>query len=108
MTDLEMTRLCAEAIEITGWLTGDDPMVTNAEGEFIEPYDPLYNDAQAMALVKNMALLIGNADYMEGSPGLIWIVSAPLLRDQTECSNPDLNRAIVECVAKLQKAKVPA
>jgi hypothetical protein len=103
MTDLEMTRLCAEAMGITGWLTEDDPMVTNEQGEFIEPYDPLHDDAQAMALVKKFALIL----EPDGLPAKEWAVHVWYTADIRwgVVTNKYLNRAIVECVAKMQAAK---
>lgn len=99
MTDLEITRLCAEAMGITGWLTQDDPMVTNANGEFIEPYDPIHDDAQAMALVKKWHIQI----YYDGK-----------IHDDGEWAteseyagigaiHSDLNRSICLCIADIMR-----
>lgn len=96
MTDLEMTKLCAEAIGKSFSIFGPG---ANIQGGYEEsgyviltaddgPYDPLYDDAQAMALVKKFPIDCLNAMCREGSK--------------------DFNRAIVECVAKMQIAKVPA
>ena len=96
MIDIEIKKLCAEAMGITGWLTEDDPMTTDEHGDFIDPFDPLNDDAQAMALVKKFALTIDATQewevYFTGDFGPI-------------CggSGSDLNRAICECVvAKMQ------
>ena len=45
MTDLELTKLCAEAMGI------EISPVRHGDGDF-SLYDPLHDDAQAMALVK--------------------------------------------------------
>jgi len=118
MTDLEMTKLCAEASEV--WKIAHEwyPTMTldatfkgvEVRGEHIvlvpnnpfrqdpQVYDPLHDDAQAMALVKKFRLdVYGYPSY--------W---AALHDDGTEharADNQDLNRAIVECVAKMQAAR---
>ena len=101
MTDLEMTRLCAEAM---GMESDNYVLLFHADGSQTGPfvvtpevYDPLHDDAQAMALVKKMELRIGrtNTNFWEvcgmGSGGKHF--------------DDDLNRAIVECAAKMQAAK---
>ena len=96
MTDLEMTLLCAEAM-------GYD----NASGDTVSEfgcriymtwtyYNPLHDDAQAMALVKK--LRIGISPYFKGD---VWCISTL----EIDVDSTDLNRAIVECVAKMQAAK---
>jgi hypothetical protein len=87
--DLEMTKLCAQAM---GWVKtekGDD-------------FDPLHDDAQAMALVKKFELTIIRL-YSQDDP--TWLVSTPGWVNKFESKHSDLNRAIVECVAKMQAAK---
>ena len=106
MTDLEMTRLCAEAM-------GYDfhppkkfifPTVSATRNQLVpfvahnSPYDPLHDDAQAMALVKKFELNIG--PDVQGEDG--WSVSD--YGGDGEVFSQDLNRAIVECVAKMQQA----
>lgn len=99
MTDGEIIRLCAEAM---GWRWED------AKDQFGNsylmvwrpsqtPWNPLHDDAQCMALVKKFWIGI----FIEPEDGQ-WTVSVP----DGECfSNPNLNRAICECVAKMQLAK---
>jgi hypothetical protein len=99
MTDLEMTKLCAEAMGF--------PCFKNDLGRWVEAnvmgsvYDPLHDDAQAMALVKRFCLDI---ECYAREP--VWTV---LFDDNERYSKvrecTDLNRAIVECVANMQKAK---
>ena len=100
MTDLEMTRLCAESMGITYrvhsgsiriWDTPrpSDGMIVSSK------YDPLHDDAQAMALVKKM-------DVSVARHGDIWCA----VNLHSIAKNADLCRAIVECVAETQQAKV--
>lgn len=93
MTDLEMIKRCAEKM---GYATsvdrGDGFILVNSLG-----YDPLHDDAQAMALVKKFKLEILQQE--EGKTVRVrypW--SSP---DHMTGWYDDLNRAIVECVAKL-------
>src|SRR3990167_9306679 len=100
MTDLEMTRLCAEAAGYTltqaSRLSAPQPSPEAVRACIGKKasfwYHPLHDDAQAMALVKNHGLHI------------IWQPMCPdtWKVDDTEkvAASPDLNRAIVECVAK--------
>ena len=98
MTDLEMTKLAAEAMGLTvglnkyigNWYTVDKDHPNEAI-----PYDPLHGDAQMVALVKKFRLLT----MCEAN---IWLA----MHGKVEARNADLNRAVVECVAKLQSAKV--
>ena len=106
MTDLELTKLCAEAVGITGhpviescemwtpegWEKNKDGLVTHSGPNQI--YNPLHDDAQAMALVKKFQLDI-EAPF-EGQPH--WVV----VHEDGGGGNPDLSRAIVECVAQIQ------
>lgn len=106
MDDLTITRLCAEA-----YFTGDRLISALENGHvYVEPFnevapirwDPLHDDAQAMALVKNHGLTIRSADY-----GGTWCVEC-YLPDRTGIGideAKDLNRAICECVARMQQAK---
>ena len=101
MTDLEIIRLCALALH-----GGFNPVrLGNSEaGELVryecqgEKFDPLHGDAQAMALVKKFGL--GVDTYADKS----WLVTGGW-NSEEEVSNADLNRAICECVAKMQATK---
>ena len=94
MTDLEMAGLCAEAMGLlVQHTTGED--VWRFPGNLLA-YDPLRDDAHAMALVKKFgANICQDVDrtnwYASVAGGSAW--------------GKDLNRAIVECVAKMQSAK---
>ena len=113
MDDLEITKLCAEAMGLFFGVSKSDPNPDNlyvSVSAFAGPwmfYDPLHDDAQAMALVKKFHIL------------LYWNDQASEPRWEAEIGNvmgfgnPDgkvdpqegLNRAICECVAKMQKEK---
>ena len=88
MTDLEMIKKCAEKMGIDAERVGLNEWSNR-------PYDPLHDDAQAMALVKKFYLSIIRNDKTPDVPPH-WTVT-----DKTWLGiSPDLNRAIVECVAK--------
>lgn len=109
MTDLEMTKLCAEAMGLT--VVSLDPNYVDGliktdvalpPGTILiarhntppRTYFPLHDDAQAMALVKRFRVAIGNdRDAWFARPD----------HPHEEVENADLNRAIVECVAKMQR-----
>lgn len=102
-----MIKLCAQAM---GLHFGDLPYQRNVAADYDGPrvtYDPLHNDEPAMALVKKFGLTI---DPQEDAPPYTWrvvVANDGDWDDQIFSQGPDLNRAIVECVAKLQ-AKVAA
>ena len=103
MTDLEITKLCGAAM---GFLIrtdhGEDGIWCNDSlGNNVGIYAPLHDDAQAMALVKRLRLTISSHNHMfycskpQGGPEQ-W---------KFHSGNTDLNRAICETVARIQKAK---
>lgn len=96
MTDLEMTKLCAEAMDVA-MITGNTIWSSD--------YDPLHDDAQAMAMVKKFRLSIisgieGGYKVMQWRGDLIHKNAGYIYM-----TDLDLNRAIVECVAKMQTEK---
>lgn len=98
MTDLEMTKLCAEAIGMD-WDAYQKRMAA-IDGKWLHGYetpryDPLVRDEQAMALVKRFNLDIGKR-------ALSWFCTPVGITKMVW--NENLNRAIVECVATMQKA----
>lgn len=107
MTDLEITRLCAESIGsyfIGEWSKATPPQFSSslavqysAADKFIN-YDPLHDDAQAMALVKKFGVEIHCRRDRNG-----WYAS--IVEGKGMTPHADLNRAICECVAKMQEAK---
>ena len=96
MTDLEATRLCAEAMGLKRLEYESAPSTFFIDDDDTMPrYDPLHNDAQCMALVKRFMLHIdafaGMAEFPHGE-------LYPTYDDDS------LNRAIVYCVAKMRAA----
>ena len=94
MTDLEITRACAEAMGYTKWSAhfGEMPGFTKETGV----YDPLHDDAQAMALVKRFRLEV----YCEPEHDNLWLCN----EHHGEASmHVDLNRAICFCVSKMHR-----
>lgn len=110
MTDEEIIKLCAEAMDIR--------LATTEAGELAHmcgipyyhngmrtiAYDPLHNDAQAMALVKRFKLDIAHWLPDECS-GVNVFYFGGKVKAQIETSDADINRAICECVATMQAAK---
>ena len=98
MTDPEMTKLCAEAMGYP--LVEVDGLRVWCGINFAHDiFDPLHDDAQAMALVKKFGMnLCKNREetqwYASIRGGSAW--------------DADLNRAIVKCVAKMQSGKALA
>ena len=102
MTDLEAMKLCAEAMSETinehnGYLFFYGPQYSSQQRN--QHYDPLHDDAQAMALVKRFKLdleplFVGEegewqaCQWREDGNGRIH-----------KKNDTDLNRAIVLCVA---------
>ena len=101
MTDIEIIKKCAEAMGID--------VVEVSRGlaipydNFNEPqpfYDPLTDDAQAMALVKKFGLIIEPDGVMPTTEWWVQVWVSDEIR-WTGVANKDLNRAICECVARL-------
>jgi len=92
MTDLEMTKLCARAIS--------KDALEIERSLFL--YNPLHDDAQAMALVKKFNIRLQEPlERGQESFWTVWIYGT----GGSKAKNADLNRAIVECVAKMEAAK---
>ena len=113
MTDLEITKRCAEAY-FAGRLSHGPQITQTAVGRtYVEPddevkailYNPLHDDPQAMALVKKMELWIQppRQGYLSRQPSDIWLVAHSAKGGDSR--NLDLNRAICECVAKMKGQK---
>lgn len=103
MDDLEITKACALAMggiatelpDFEGlWLVGNNSY----------SYDPLTNDAQAMALVKRFGLHITRLSSADWS-----VVHFPKGKSRTDSDaiHAILNAAICECVARLPAAQQP-
>ena len=96
MKDLEITHWCAVGmgIKITLTPSKESYWLANRTAH----YQPLRNDAQAMALIKKFGLHIRTqADITEA----YWRVDNGF----EEATGNDLNRTICCCVAKIQIAK---
>jgi hypothetical protein len=111
MTDLELVKACAEAMglpllpaydkgDIRYRHQSDDNglmVATDAQHYFTErgSYDPLHDDAQAMALARRFMLEV---DFFVNS------ASTPpsAERQSIHYCDENINRAICECVAKLR------
>ena len=104
MTDLEITTLCAKAMGIR---LDADMLADGVIGYWDEEgsgrgYSPLHDDAQAMALIRRLQLCIQPPEAIGVMAWHVWKFHKP---NHTAVSD-DLNRAICECVAKAQNAKV--
>src|SRR5208282_1467316 len=104
LSDLELTKLCARAMGYwhgewskksrpTGFPSGIAIRINKNSG--MRNYDPLYDDAQAMALVKKFELSFILNDHSEDR---LWCVSDQTTDDAkiSTCSvglNENLNRA---------------
>lgn len=117
MDDLTATRLCAEAM---GWtckgkdadnFSGEtrhfrvyqdgEPIYGIGDGWVMQRWEPLKDDAQAMALVKRFDLRLWKDPHRENSQE--WGVCQYGAKSELEIQrDADLNRAIVYCVAKMQ------
>ena len=99
MTDLEMTKLCAEAM---GYIPMESPsaVLTVIDGSREFAYSPLHSDAQAMVLVKKFKLNIGQL-----SGGAIQVFTAFDAGHIYQSDGTDLNRAIVETIANMMKER---
>ena len=95
MTDLEITKLCAKAMDYVTmpcgeWIVAEIPGIV-----FPQFYWPLNDDAQAMALVKRFELCIQPPELDGSGRWHVWS-----LIDKRASRDKDINRAICECVAK--------
>ena len=100
MTDLEITKACAEMIGYPEYVNPDGRATKPVPPRILvllmdqnatpELYDPLHDDAQCFALVKKFNLMLL---WLE--PQQLWSINFGVTRNQ------DLNRAICECVAKM-------
>jgi len=104
MTDLEMTKRCAEkmgmkpdglATKSVAYKVSHCSILAINDRSGHTVYDPLHDDAQAMALVKRFNICIdqGRHDHCGASIRIMNTIYS--------ATSPDLNRAIVECVAKM-------
>ena len=108
MSKLEITRLCAEAmVDDEDWKSACEilrvaDLVATTQPKWVSHLRSTGKNAQAMALVKKFHLHIGKTLRTPEDKFGAWVVSSTSKYDAT---NSDLNRAIRECVAKMEKAK---
>jgi len=100
MTDLEITKLCAEAMGF------DEHTLQVLEAGWTgRSYDPLHDDEQAMALAKRFNINV-TGDSFDGGETIWWsanIYPSQSQRFPGDGGSEDQNRAICECVAKMVK-----
>ena len=106
MTDLEITKLCAEAMayRCTGGSCSEPavrveiPVELSGQGHYREfAFDPLHDDAQCMELFKKFISRCGKRET-----GYWWVEDH---FGNAAGMHKDLNRAICECCARMQLAK---
>lgn len=100
LSDLDKIKLCAEAVlrlQGIGYGEADGKLWY---GPYELEYDPLHDDAQAMALVKKFHL---QCDF-DGDWKVEYWAQDPE-EGYSEAESTDLNRAIVECCARAQAAR---
>src|SRR3990167_10004448 len=108
MTDLEMTRLCAEALDLLVEYdhSGVRLLVGNDVGGYNRyDYDPLHDDAQTMALED---WLIERGVLQFSKHWLTFWLGGDHYHEfqfPLDGSKERRRRAICECVAKMQKPK---
>lgn len=111
MDDLEIVRRCARAMSIdNGRVTVSTPYIDITGGtehrnhlSFQAPYDPLHDDAQMVALVKRFGLSISSPT--SGDLDRNHYVAYQSITDGPVSKDADLNRAVCECIAKMERAK---
>ena len=88
------------------WGVSKDFVNGKSEAWVRSTYDPLHDDAQAMALVKKMELSVYRTFSMHSGEWRGWGVESKMFVPcLSRADNADLNRAICECVAKMMQAK---
>ena len=98
MTNFELRLACARAMYLD-FDYNDDEVWVGTDDEQQYNYDPLHDDAQAMALVKRFCMTIDRPDDDGDWGATVW-----RSEDDPVCAcRKDLNRAIVECVAKMRR-----
>lgn len=103
LTDLEITRLCAQAMGIAlREVSHNEPQhtlrIVGTFGTSYGAYWPLLDDAQVMALVKRLKLqVIPSLTY--GLDGW-WVTDG-----HNKYRNDNLNRAICLCVASMEQER---
>jgi len=109
MTDLEITRLCAEAMGLD-WNKELARKEARFDGHWLHgyerpPFDPLHDDAQAMALDEVVLkagyhISVTPASFSVGRPNEL-----PIYRALGQMTLETMRRCRCECVAKMQESK---
>lgn len=105
MDDLEMVRRCAEAMGMPYQVANNGSFVARMDSPthtYNGTYNPLTDDAQAMALVKRLKLMITLPDSDTDKHDDTWFVY-PDGDNDIFGQSADLNRAIVTAVANMPK-----
>ena len=104
MGDIEITQLCAEAL---GYSVMPHSNRKSSKDLIWIPnggnWNPLTNDAQAMALVKRLNIAI--QPYETNDDSIEYQASIQHESGDYMVSSADLNRAICKCVANMQSGK---
>lgn len=95
MTDVELTKACAMAMGADAWTDINGRWYCYVRGQEAI-FDPIHDDAQAMALVKKLTLRIQKT----GSQWNAW-KDHGFIRPPELGRSADLNCAICECVARM-------
>ena len=96
MNDAAIIRLCADAMD-GSW---PPPHYTHS-GHF----DPLHDDAQALALVERFRMLVRWDGGVHGWTAGVWYDGSKGQAIWMDWTDQDLRRAICLCVAKMQWSK---
>lgn len=89
MNDLEITKKCAEAMGVDAWTDINGRWYCYVRGQEAI-FAPLHDDAQAMALLKKFRAQLAMGGMLRYE-----------LCQCAEFEHIDMNRAICECVAKM-------
>ena len=110
MTDLEITRLCAEAMgfhagsmasKVVAYKVSDCAIIAGNASGGESVYDPLHNDAQIAELIKHFWLCIQPPQFDDHAMWHVWRHPKP----NYTALHGRLNYAVCKCVAKMQAAK---
>lgn len=104
MTDLEMTRLCAEAMGDDAWTDINGRWYCEVRGQETL-FDPLRDRAQAMDLVEKLNLSVDSPDWRDPQGWTTWRALHYSGGAKIEGHDRNLLRAICLCAARVQLAK---
>ena len=99
MTDLEITRLCAEAMQLDYYPEHGTVMFRNGT-----KYNPLHDKAQCFELIERFRINISPSIYVKQLYAVTISAHGSDLVSAT-FFDTDLASAVCLCVAKMQKAK---